>query len=76
MLRQGLFEVLSGDQGVDISELSLAKVQIPARFHAGIAATSSPGASFTAEQLIESAVRCLTAARSHGKASIKSIEVF
>jgi hypothetical protein len=76
LVRHGLVEVLTGQQ-VDDSEGSvLAKVNVPARYHAGIACTSSPGASFTAEQLIEPAVRCLSAASRHGKASIKSIEVF
>jgi len=76
LVRHGLVEVLTGQQ-VDDSEGSvLAKVNVPARYHAGIACTSSPGAGFTAEQLIEPAVRCLSAASRHGKASIKSIEVF
>lgn len=76
ILRQGLVEVLTGKQLEEAGDLSLAKVNIPARFHAGIAATSSPGASMTAEQLIEPAIRCLTAAQRHGRASIKSIEVY
>ncbi len=76
ILRQGLVEVLTGKQLEEAGVLSLAKVNIPARFHAGIAATSSPGASMTAEQLIEPAIRCLTAAQRHGRASIKSIEVY
>jgi len=76
ILRQGLVEVLTGKQLEEAGDLSLAKVNIPARFHAGIAATSSPGAGMTAEQLIEPAIRCLTAAQRHGRASIKSIEVY
>lgn len=76
ILRQGLVEVLTGKQLEEAGDLSLAKVNIPARFHAGIAATSSPGASMMAEQLIEPAIRCLTAAQRHGRASIKSIEVY
>ncbi len=76
ILRQGLVEVLTGKHVEDASEISLARVNIPARFHAGISATSSPGASMTAEQLIEPAIRCLSAAQRHGRASIKSIEVY
>lgn len=76
LVRNGLVEVLTGKR-VDESDGSvLAKVNVPARYHAGIASTSAPGSGFTAEQLIEPAVRCLSAASRHGKASIKSIEVF
>ena len=76
LVRHGLVEVLTGQQ-VDASHGNvLAKVNVPARYHAGIASTSSPGASFSPEQLIEPAIRCLSAASIHGKASIKSIEVY
>jgi hypothetical protein len=75
-LRCGLIEVLTGQHIEDAGEMSLAKVHIPARFHVGIASTSSPGANFTPEQLIEPAIRCLSAASRQGKASLKSIEVF
>lgn len=76
LVRHGLVEVLTGQQLDDCEGSVLAKVNVPARYHAGIASKSSPGAGFTAEQLIEPAVRCLSAASRHGKASIKSIEVF
>lgn len=76
LVRHGLVEVLTG-QHVDAGRGSvLAKVNVPARYHAGIASTSSPGAGFSPEQLIEPAIRCLSAASAHGKASIKSIEVY
>ncbi len=76
LVRHGLVEVLTGKRVDETQSSLLAKVNIPARYHAGIASTSSPGAGFTAEQLIEPAVRCLSAASRHGKASIKSIEVY
>lgn len=75
LIRHGLIEVLTGKH-VEDSSAVLAKVVVPARYHAGIASTSSPGAAFTPEQLIEPAVRCLSAATRQGKASIKSIEVY
>ncbi|MCA9134634.1 MAG: hypothetical protein KDA45_15810, partial [Planctomycetales bacterium] len=76
LLRHGLLEVLLGRPVDDDSGTSLAKVSLPARYHAGIATSSSPGASLSPQQLIEAAVRCLTAARSLGKGSMKSIEVY
>ncbi len=76
LVRHGLVEVLTGRPVDDCDGNMLARVNVPARYHAGIASTSAPGAGFTAEQLIEPAVRCLSAASRHGKASIKSIEVF
>ncbi|MEZ6137489.1 MAG: hypothetical protein R3C53_21585 [Pirellulaceae bacterium] len=76
ILRQGLIEVLTGKRVEEVSEMSLAKVHVPARFHVGIAATSAPSSNFAPEQLIEPAIRCLSAASRQGKASIKSIEVF
>lgn len=76
LVRHGLVEVLTGQQVDTSSGNVLAKVNVPARYHAGIASTSSPGAGFSPEQLIEPAIRCLSAARAHGKASIKSIEVY
>ncbi len=76
LVRQGLVEVLTGGR-VDVSRGNvLAKVNVPARYHAGIASTSSPGARFSPEQLIQPAISCLSAASIHGKASIKSIEVY
>lgn len=76
LLRQGLVKVLTGQTIVADTSASLARVQIPARFHSGIASVSAPAASFEPEQLIEATYRCLAAAQRHGKASIKSIEVF
>ncbi len=76
LVRHGLVEVLTGRHIEENAGSLLAKVEVPARYHAGIASTSSPGSSFTPEQLIEPAVRCLSAASRHGKASIKSIEVY
>lgn len=76
LVRNGLVEVLTGKRVDETDGSILAKVNVPARYHAGIASTSAPGSGFTAEQLIEPAVRCLSAASRHGKASIKSIEVF
>jgi hypothetical protein len=75
LVRHGLVETLTG-QRLDDETIGLAKVNVPARYHAGIASTSSPGPSFTPIELIEAAGRCLSAASRHGKASIKSIEVF
>lgn len=74
ILRQGLYEILTGQKNDLDSDLS--KVNIPAKFHAGISSTSSPGASFEFEELIASAHRCFSAAQRLGSASIKSIEVF
>lgn len=76
LLRHGLVEVLTGGHFDDSQGNLLAQVDTPARYHAGIASTSSPGAHFLPEQLIDPAMRCLSAARRHGRASIKSIEVY
>lgn len=76
LVRHGLVEVLTGQHVDDSRGNVLAKVNVPARYHAGIASTSSPGAGFSPEQLIEPTIRCLSAASVHGKASIKSIEVY
>lgn len=76
LLRQGLVEVLTGKALTSELGSALAKVAIPAKYHSGIGTVSSPGASFEAEQLIEATYRCLDAAERHGKASIKSIEVY
>lgn len=73
ILRQGLTEVLSGASS---DNASLNRAPVPARYHAGIGSVSSPTAGFEPEQLIEATYRCLDAATRHGKASIKSIEVF
>ena len=74
VLRQGLLEVLTGKHNSSVGDLQ--QINIPARFHVGIASTTSQGASFDSEDLIASAHRCLTVAQRLGKASIKSIEVF
>lgn len=74
ILRQGLYEILTGQKNDLNSDLS--KVNIPAKFHVGISSTCSPGASFEFEELIASAHRCFSAAQRLGSASIKSIEVF
>ena len=76
LVRHGLVEVLTGRHIDESQGNMLAKVNVPARYHAGIASTSSPGARFSPEQLIEPTIRCLSAASRHGKASIKSIEVY
>ncbi len=75
LLRQGLIEVLTG-QVMASEASSLSRAAMPARYHGGIASVCSPSAGFEAEQLIEATYRCLAAAERHGKASIKSIEVF
>jgi hypothetical protein len=74
ILRQGLIEVLAGS--TDNSPAALNQVNVPARFHVGIASTAAPSASFDPRELILSTHRCLAAAQRLGKASIKSIEVF
>ncbi len=76
LIRHGLVEVLSGKPMDEESSGALAKVNLPARYHVGIGSIRSPGAGFSAEQLIEPTMRCLSAASLQGKASIKSIEVF
>ncbi len=76
LLRQGLIEVLSGHTLHEDNASALARVHVPARFHAGIASVSSPGSSLSSEQFVSAAYRCLDAATRHGRASIKSIEVF
>ena len=73
ILRQGLNTVLAGTSD---EEASLSRAAVPARYHCGIGSVSSPTANFEPEQLIEATYRCLDAATRHGKASIKSIEVF
>lgn len=77
LLRHGLVEVLTGRQIDDQpTSSSLSKVAVPAKYHVGIASASTPNAGFTPHQLIEPAIRCLSAASRQGKSSIKSIEVF
>jgi hypothetical protein len=76
LLRQGLLQVLTGKAVNGDVATALARVQVPARYHSGIASVTSPAASLEAEQLIEATYRCLAAAERHGKAAIKSIEVF
>jgi hypothetical protein len=76
LIRRALLRVLGGPSDLSGSELTLSKVNIPARFHAGIAGTSSPGPNLTPEQLVAPAIRCLQAAQQQGKAGIKSIEVY
>lgn len=76
LLRQGLVEVLTGKALTSELGSALARAAIPAKYHSGIGTVSSPGAGFEAEQLIEATYRCLDAAERHGKASIKSIEVY
>lgn len=76
LLRQGLQQVLTGKRDGDDFSSSLARAHIPAKYHSGIGSVSSPAASLEAEQLIEATYRCLAAAERHGKAAIKSIEVF
>ncbi len=76
LLRQGLIEVLTGNPVLDDSFSLLARVPVPARYHAGIASVSCPSAAFSSEQLISAAYRCLEAAQRHGRAAIKSIEVY
>lgn len=76
LLRDGLLKVLSGKPVSEEAAAALARVPVPARYHSGIGSVSSPAASLEAEQLIEATYRCLAAAERHGKAAIKSIEVF
>lgn len=74
IVREGLVTVLTGKQPVD--EGSLSRVPIPAKYFSGIGSVTAPNANFVPEQLIEATWRCLSAAQSQGKATIKSIEVF
>jgi hypothetical protein len=76
LIRRALLHVLGGANDATVSDASLNKVNIPARFHAGIAGSSSPGPNLTAEQLVAPALRCLQAAQQQGKTGIKSIEVY
>lgn len=73
ILRQGLNAVLASTSEEPVA---LSRAAVPARYHCGIGSVSSPTANFEPEQLIEATYRCLDAATRHGKASIKSIEVF
>ncbi len=73
ILRQGLNAVLTGSAD---EQAALNRAPAPARYHCGIGSVSSPTANFEPEQLVEATYRCLEAATRHGKASIKSIEVF
>ncbi len=73
LLRDGLSDTLgerSGD-GEDVG-----KSHIPSKYFVGIGSVSSPNANFAAEQLIDATWRCLSAAQTQGKSTIKSIEVF
>ncbi len=73
LLRDGLSETLgerSGD-GEDVG-----KSHIPSKYFVGIGSVTSPNANFAAEQLIDATWRCLSAAQTQGKSTIKSIEVF
>lgn len=74
ILRQGLIEVLTGEAFDDGN--SLARVELPVRFHAGIATVARAGAGFSPEQITEPLRRCFTAATRLGSATIKSIEVY
>jgi len=76
ILRRGLVEVLTGKRLTAESFSTLSRVQVPARYHAGIASASNPGASLTSDQVIAAAFRCLNAAQHQATAAIKSIEVF
>jgi hypothetical protein len=76
LLRLGLIEVLTGERIQSPGAEALARVKVPARYYAGIASASAPGATFTPEKLIEAAQRCLTAVKHQGKAAIKSIEAY
>lgn len=73
VVREGLVTVLTGKRVEDHG--ALARVAIPTRYYGGIG-SACPNAGFAAEQLIEATWRCLSAAQSQGKATIKSIEVF
>jgi hypothetical protein len=73
MIREGLTEILSGK---NTDGESLGRAHIPAKYFVGIGSVSAPNATFAAEQLIDATWRCLSAAQSQGKATIKSIEVF
>lgn len=76
LLRHGLIEILTGQTvPVDLTAM-ISRAAIAAHYHSGIASVSSPTAGFEPEQLVEATYRCLAAAQRHGKASIKSIEVF
>ncbi len=74
IVREGLLTVLADKRPVD--EGSLSRVPIPAKYFSGIGSVTAPNANFVPEQLIEATWRCLSAAQSQGKATIKSIEVF
>lgn len=75
LVRDGLIRVLTGK--LDEAEVGgLSRVNVPARYYSGIGSVTAPNANFAAEQLIEATWRCLSAAQSQGKATIKSIEVF
>ncbi len=74
IVRKGLLTVLTGKPVED--EGALSRVAIPARYYGGIGSVTAPNASFAAEHLIAATWRCLSAAQSQGKATIKSIEVY
>ncbi len=73
VVRAGIVTALTGKRVED--QGALARVAVPARYYAGIG-SAFPNAGFAAEQLIEATWRCLSAAQSQGKTTIKSIEVF
>lgn len=73
IVRDAIVEVLACRAGA--SE-SLADIDVPAKFHVGIATASSPGPNLGAEELIAPSRRCFEAAARQGGASIKSIEVY
>ena len=75
ILRQGIEESLSSLVSRESSTASSC-VATPVQYHSGIASVSSPVAGLSPEQFIAAVYRCMAAAQRHGKACIKSIEVF
>lgn len=73
IVRDAILETLAGG-GVEAA--SLADIDIPAKFHVGIATASSPGPNLGPEELVAPSRRCFEAAARQGGASIKSIEVY
>ncbi len=74
ILRQEIMKTIGAT--VEESMGGLAGGDLPGRFYAGIGSVVCPSTTFEANQLIEAAQRCFTAARRQGSAAIKSIEVY
>lgn len=76
LLRSGLSELKNSDRVMQPVPPADAQPTHTPSFHVGIASTPVPSANLDAEDIVESASRCLKAAKRMGREAIKSIEVY